>query len=295
MCQTVAPPRHPVDAEGKVSQAVYGAVNDIERTLRSETFRNELRSSNEDTAMRRIQTISPTAFRNFLKYVVICAFLFTLVLFITDFIVTRGRRNYRRAMTWRNHRSTYIWGAVLSLGTALPIAFLAWMLYKYARNKTEICDTCGAKMNKLSEEEDNKYLTPSQDFEEKLRTVDYDVWKCPECGTIEYFPYVERQLKYQECPECHTIAMNLAMDKVIEQPTTKRAGRGMRAYQCQYCHHVKREEYDIPRKDDTAALAAAAAIGAMAAGRRGGGGPFSGGGSGFGGGRSSGGGASGHW
>lgn len=283
----------PMMKQGKVNQAVYGVVNDIERTLRSKTFAKELRSENADTTMRRIRTISPSAFWRFVKYVVICVFLFTLILFFVDFFGTRGKRNYRRAMTWRNHRGTYIWGSILSLGTALPIAFLAWRFYKHARNKTEICDTCGAKMKKLSEEDDNAYLTPKEDFEEKLGTVDYDVWLCPDCGTVERFPYVERQLKYRECPECHAIAMNLAMDKILRPATTKHTGLGERAYQCQFCHHVKREEYVIPKEVDTTALAAAAAIGAMAAGRGGGGGMNRG--SGFGGGRSGGGGASGSW
>ncbi|MDE5843168.1 MAG: TPM domain-containing protein [Muribaculaceae bacterium] len=286
----------PLMKEGNINQAVYGTVNDIERTMRSQTFGNELRSANEDTTMRRIRTISPSAFRRFMKYMVICAFLFTLLLFITDLFTTRGKRNYRRAMTWRNHLSTYVWGGVLSLGTALPITLLAWLLYKRARNIPEICDTCGATMEKLSEEEDNKYLSASQDFEEKLGTVDYDVWKCPDCGTIEYFPYVERQLKYQECPKCHTVAMNLGMDKVIEEPTTKHPGRGMKIYTCQFCGNFHREEYDIPRKEDpSAAIAVAAALGAMAAGGRGAG-PIGGGDShSFGGGRSSGGGASSRW
>lgn len=282
----------PLMKEGKVNQAVFGAVNDIERALRNKDFADELRSNNEDTTMRRIETISPRAVLNFAKYVVLCVFLFTLALFIIDFAGTRGKRNYRRAMTWRNHRGSYIWGTVLSLGTALPIAFLAWLLYKRARNKTEICDTCGSKMEKLSEDQDNDYLTPSQDFEEKLHTVDYDVWKCPQCGTIESFPYVEKQLKYKECPKCHTIAMNLAMAKVVVPATTKHAGRGEKVYQCQFCRHTERKDYEIPKKEDLSALGAAAAIGAMSSGGRGGGGGF---GSGFGGGHSSGGGATGHW
>lgn len=287
---------NPLLKAGRISQGVYGTVSDIERAIRSESFGDELRSKNKDTTMRRIQTISPSAIKNFVKYIAICAFVFTLLLFITDLVATHGRSNYRRAMTWRNHRGIYIWGSIFSLGAALPFAFLAMLFYKHARNKTEICDTCGAKMEKLSEEEDNKYLTPSQDFEEKLKTVDYDVWKCPDCGTVECFPYVERQLKYQECPHCHTIAMNLQMDKVVEPATTAHPGRGVRCYVCQYCGRDKRDEYEIPKKPDASAIAAAAAIGAMAAGSRPSGGSSGGfGGSSFGGGRSGGGGASTRW
>lgn len=276
-----------------MSQGISNAVGAICGALSDEAVAKEL-GTPEEGLRERIEMLDSNVLMSFVVIVAICFFIFALILWIVDFFNSRGRDNYRRAMVWRSHLATYWWCAALSLGTALPIALIALFLYRHARNVKEICDTCGAKMNKLSEEDDNTYLTPSQDFEEKLGTVDYDVWLCPECGTVERFPYVEKQLKYSECPNCHAIAMNLVMDKVITPPTTKSAGLGERLYQCQYCGHQKREQYRIPRKNDgggTGALLAGAALGAMAS--RGGGGGFSGGG--FGGGHSSGGGASIGW
>ena len=147
-------------------------------------------------------------------------------------------------------------------------------------------------MKRLSEEEDNELLSPSQDFEEKIKTVDYDVWECPKCGTIERFPFKENQSKYTECPKCHTVAMRLVSDVVRVQPTTTREGMGEKIYKCEFCHHRESKPYKIPRKSDGtgAALAAGAVLGSM--GRGGGGGSFGGG---FGGGMTGGGGASGHW
>lgn len=288
----------PLAEEGNISQGIYRTVVAVSRALRKPAAAAELRSRHADSMMSRFKVLDRAVFFTFFKIVVACVFCFTLILFLVDFISTRNRRNYRRAMTWKAHLGTYLWGAILSLGTAAPIALLAWLLYRHARDVTEICDTCGAKMKKLSEKDDNAYLTPSQDFEEKIGSVDYDVWLCPECGTVERFPYVEKQLKYHECPECHTIAMNLAMDKVIEPPTTKKEGIGERAYQCQFCGHIKREHYRIPRKTDDSALIAGAvlgaAIGSMGRGGNSGGSGFGGGG-GFGGGSSSGGGANGSW
>lgn len=287
----------PAMKEGNVNQAVTSAVDKIYQVLTNPEVAEVLRSENTGT-VRRVQAIGRDALWNFLGLVVLCVFLFTLAMFIFDLVRVAKRDNYRRAMTWRSHLSTYWWGAGLSLGLALPIALLALWMYRHARDKKEICDTCGAKMNKLSEDEDNAYLSPSQDFEEKLGTVDYDVWLCPECGTVERFPYVEKQLKYRECPDCHTIAMNLVMDKVVEKPTVHKAGHGERLYQCQFCRHRHREGYAIPKKEDPN-VAAAAILGAPigSAGRRGGGGGGFGGfgGGGFGGGHSSGGGASGGW
>lgn len=279
-----------------IGQALSLATGTICNVLTDPEAAAELRSQVGDSPMNAIKTIDKDVILEFVGLVVLLVFLFTLVLFIIDFRAAHKRDNYRRAMIWRNHLSTYWWSLLISLGTTLPIALLAYILYRHARDVPEICTTCGAKMKKLSESEDNSMLSSSQDFEERLGTVDYDVWVCPECGTVERFPYIEKQLKYKECPECHTIAMNLVCDKVIEPPTTRTAGEGERLYQCQYCRHIHKENYQIPRKtDDSAtALAAGAVIGSMLGGRGGGGG-FGGGGGSFGGGHSSGGGATGGW
>ena len=199
-------------------------------------------------------------------------------------------------MIWYGHRTAYWIIAVCSLGLGLVPALLAEWQYRNARNKPMKCPSCGAKMRKLSEEEDNELLNPSQDFEEKIKTVDYDVWVCPECGVVERYPFRAKQLKYTECPKCHTIAMCLVRDHTIVPATTRQTGVGERIYECQFCHYRENKRYTIPKKDDgsAAALAAGAILGS---GRRGGGGGFGGGGfgGGFGGGSTGGGGASGGW
>ncbi len=283
--------------DGNVNQAVSSGVNMIYEVLTQPAVAAELRHGHTDTAADRIRAIDGHTIWNFLWVTAICVVAFTLVMFFIDLFVSRKRDNYRRAMIWRAHLSTYWWGTLLSCGLALPLALIARHLYRHSRELPEICDSCGAGMRKLPEDADNAYLSASQDLEEKLGTVDYDVWLCPECGTVERFPYVEHQLKYRKCPDCGTVAMGLVMDKVVQPATTQRVGHGERIYQCQFCHATRREGYVIPKKVDPAAAAmAAAAIGA-AIGRGGngggnGGGPTPGG---FGGGHSSGGGATGSW
>lgn len=276
-----------------LSQAVNSAVESVYAALTDPAVAEELRSEQGTTAMGTIRSLNSHVIWQFVDVIVALVFLFIMGLFFVDLYSTRKRDNYRRAMIWRNHLSTYWWSAIFSLGTTLIWAVLAWILYHRARDVPEICTTCGAKMKKLSEEEDNGCLSDSQDFEEKLGTVDYDVWLCPECGTIERFPYVEKQLKYRECPHCHTIAMNLVCDKVVQEPTTQREGLGVKTYQCQYCRKGHDEPYRIPKKTDpTAAIAAGAVLGGM---MRGGGGDGGNIGGGFGGGTTFGGGAGGGW
>lgn len=272
-------------------RAVTDATAMISAALSDPAVAEELRSSR--SARDSIESpVSSDMIFGFLCAIAFTVFLLTLIMFIIDLFAVRKRDNYRRAMIWHTHMRTYWWGSLFSLGLALPIAFIAWRLYRHSRDVPEICDSCGAKMRKLSEEEDNAYLSGSQDLEERLGTVDYDVWLCPECGSVERFPFVEHQLKYRKCPECGTIAMTLEMDKIVVPPTTTRAGHGERVYQCQFCRHTHREGYVIPKKPDPAAAAVAAGIAAGSSRGGSGGGGFGGG---FGGGMSSGGGASGHW
>lgn len=173
---------------------------------------------------------------------------------------------------------------VLSLGIALPGVLLMVWLSRHYRNKPRRCDVCGTRMDKLPEDEDNKYLTPAQDLEENLKSVDYDVWLCPKCGTTDIFPF-DQQSPYQHCPRCHTKAYSQIYDRVETHPSSIRAGRGVRVYACKNCNYRHEAPYIIPK----------VIVGVIpgGGGRGGGGGGFSGGS--WGGGSFGGGGATGRW
>ncbi len=285
----------PAIKDGNVGVAIYSAVKTIYGMLTNPDVAREVQSAQGESAIDNVVDIDKDVLLRFLGLMVLCVFAAVLMMLLIDVRASHGRDNYRRAMIWRSHLPIYWWSVLLSLGSTLPLALIAYALYRYAREVTEICPTCKGKMKKMNEEEDNNYLSSSEDFEERLGTVDYDVWVCPDCGTVERFPYHEKQLKYRECPSCGTVAMNLVCNKVLEPATTRKEGIGERVYQCQYCRNIHREPYRIPRKsDDSAALAAGVVLGSMLGGRGGGGGGGFSGGS-FGGGSSSGGGASGGW
>ena len=81
-------------------------------------------------------------------------------------------------------------------------------------------------MRKLNEEEDNRYLTPQENTEEKLQSVDYDVWLCDQCGNTEVYPYENRYTKYSSCPQCHAKAYSLDRDRILIAPTPFSTGTG---------------------------------------------------------------------
>ena len=273
-----------------LARAVDESTASVEAALTDPAVAEELRSSQPDNYSGAVHTLSADVIWKFVCWVAFFMFAAALCLFIADVAGSRKRDNYKRAVLWRSHLVTYGVLGVLSMGAALPFLLIAWWIYRSSRNRRRRCPTCGARMNKLSEEADNELLSDSQDFEEKLNTVDYDVWECPKCGTVERFPFKVKQTKYTECPRCHTVAMCLDHEVITKQPTVRSEGQGVKVYECQFCHYRDDRPFKIPKKEDPTAIAAGAVLGALSS--RGGGGGFGGG---FGGGMSGGGGASGGW
>lgn len=173
------------------------------------------------------------------------------------------------------------------LGIPLVAYLLIILTMKRLRSKPHICGNCGGKMRKLDETADNAYLTPAQDMEEHLNSVDYDVWVCPQCNATDIYPYVNKSKNYTICERCGARTCTLESDRTLLSPTSSREGRGVRTYRCLNCHNRKEKYYNIAK------LASAAPIIIGGIGGRGGGGGFSGGS--FGGGFTGGGGASGGW
>lgn len=280
--------------KGDIGAGLFACVQALSVKLSTPEAIEEIKSGNARNRTGRDldddDSLDAGTLWNFIFWEALAVFVVTLGFFCYDLWSCRRRDNYEKAMMWRSHLSMYWLAALFSVGMALPFALLALFLYRSGRNKRRRCATCGARMNKLSETDDNAYLSLSQDFEENLGTVDYDVWLCPKCGTVERFPFLEKQQKYSECPRCHTRAYALKCDRIIVPATTRAAGHGVRTYECLFCHHHDDKPYKIPRKDDgaAAAVAAGAILGSMG---RGGGGGFGGGG--FGGGSTGGGGAGG--
>ena len=154
------------------------------------------------------------------------------------------------------------------------------------------CSECNGLMHFVPESEEDKYLTVSQQFEEKLHAVDYDVFECDTCGNQTVYPY-EQLNNYQICPACGTRAYHLVSKKTTANPTFISNGNLRETYQCLYCKHQDEVNKIIPHLTATPIFVGNAGGGSFSSGSGGFGG-FSGGGS-FGGGSFGGGGATSGW
>ena len=279
----------PYMKNGDIDGAITTVAQDLSTILSDPTVSEELKSGKRESWAEIPESdLTYEDILGIIGSIAFFIFLFAFGKYFYDSSKFKKQDRYRQALGWHNERALYILFAVLSLGLGLIPFLLAERKYRKSRNKPMQCSTCKGVMHKLNEEEDNKFLSASQDLEERLNTVDYDVWVCDRCGSIERYPYRTRQMKYEECPRCHTVAMCLVRDHTVVPSTTRHAGYGEKIYECKYCHHQTKRRYEIPRKaDGTAAALGAGAI--LGSGRSGG---FGGG---FGGGSTGGGGATGRW
>ncbi|OGT81015.1 MAG: hypothetical protein A3H91_18170 [Gammaproteobacteria bacterium RIFCSPLOWO2_02_FULL_61_13] len=131
-------------------------------------------------------------------------------------------------------------------------------------------------MQLLDEVADDQHLNAGERIEEKLESVDYDVWQCPACKATEKVPYNAWFSSYKRCPKCLLRTLK-ETTKELQSASYSRSGSKRISGDCRSCGHHTERTLTIPRKQSSSS---------GSSGRSG---------SSFGGGRSSGGGASGRW
>lgn len=203
------------------------------------------------------------------------------------YFASRGKDDLSRYRSLANVKFVVLFFTFLGLGFPLPAYLLCVWLMKRLRNHPRCCPNCSHKMVKLDEEADNQYLTPAQDREEQLASVDYDVWLCNNCGEKDVIPYINKNLSYSVCSHCGARACTLVATRTLKSPTTLSEGLGEKVYACKNCGKTTRVPYEIAK------LATPVIIGGGGGSGFGGGGGISGGS--FGGGTFGGGGATGSW
>jgi uncharacterized protein len=167
-------------------------------------------------------------------------------------------------------------GAVLAgIGGAIAAAigsitgFRRWRRYRRRR-----CPRCQTLMTRLEETEDDALLAEGRQAEERVGSVDYDVWTCGNCSHHFTLRYPKWMTGYAKCPQCGNRTKSSA-ETVIQAATTSSSGSARVVEQCAFCSFHHEFTKTLPRIQQSSSS-----------------GGSSGGGSSFGGGRSGGGGAS---
>ena len=182
-------------------------------------------------------------------------------------------------------------------GAALAsIAAWGFNFTKYRRFGPHGCSKCGTQLELLSEQDDDPKLAAVQQLEEKIGSVDYDVWICPACLNQDTEEYINRFSGFKECKKCHGRTFKEDPQRVIKPATVIQCGVVKVDGRCVACNYKYVRTIVLPMI--RVGAASGGSSGGSSFGGGGGGGSFGGGGGGgggFGGGSSSGGGASRGW
>lgn len=270
---------------GDYDSGMLKAVAHIHALLTSPEAMEELRSKYAND--RQTTIAGGELFSLYTDFAGIVAILMLLVVFFKAY-ASRKKDPYERYFQLKQLLLPTIIVAFVTLGMGIPTLLVLWFALWRCRNKKRVCPNCRSKMHKLPENEDNQYLTPSQDLEEQLNSVDYDVWLCDKCGEVDVYPFINKNTPYQECRVCHAKTSMLVGDRLILKSTANHEGKGVKIFKCRNCGAQTELTYIVPKEDVPVIVPF---IGGFGSGRGGGG---FGGGS-FGGGMTGGGGASGGW
>jgi uncharacterized protein len=118
-------------------------------------------------------------------------------------------------------------------------------LNQYLRYRKRQCPHCKSPMTRLDEASDDLYLDSGQRAEEMLNSVDYDVWKCPNCNYHQILRY-SKWSSFKQCPLCSykTLSTN---SQTIVSPTYESSGYERVTETCRNCSFHRESTVVLPQ------------------------------------------------
>jgi len=165
---------------------------------------------------------------------------------------------------------------LMGLGGATTAGLASWLgLRRWRRYRRRRCPQCRTWMRRLGESEDDASLEEGQRAEERVGSVDYDVWECPACAYRFTLRYPKWVTGYDKCPQClnHTKS---STETVVERATVHGEGSARVVEQCAFCtYHVEYTKV-LPRVERSTSSGSSGmsggSSGSFGGGRSGGGG-----------------------
>src|SRR5688572_11293646 len=182
--------------------------------------------------------------------------------------------------SYENGSSGAVIAAVIGLLGAIPIGLGSLVgLWKWRRHRRRRCPACHTRMTRLGEADEDALLQEGQQAEERIGSVDYDVWKCGSCGHHFTLRYPKWVTSYAKCPQCHHRTQS-STEQVIAAATTMSSGSARVVETCAFCTFRREYTKELPRIESSGSSASGSSSGGSSSG---GSGSFGGGGSGGGG------------
>lgn len=137
----------------------------------------------------------------------------------------------------------------LALLVGLPLAGIT--AFFLASRRPRRCRICAASMVKLRETEEDVHLSPGQQREEEIRSIQWDVWLCSSCRAIEHRPRSRLLSRYNRCPRCGYRTLSQTTVET-EKATVERDGAVEVRTTCAHCDLRAVHKRVIPRLPDPA-------------------------------------------
>lgn len=161
-------------------------------------------------------------------------------------------------------------GGVVGGALAVLLAVLGY------RRRPRRCPNGHGRMTLLGEKEDDSEISNEERLEERLGSMDYDVWVCSQCAERTIVPRRRWFSSYRKCPECKRRTLQVTR-RQTSAPTYSSTGTAIETQRCRNCAHTSTRTIILPQLSTSDSDSSS--------------GGSSGGGSSFGGGSSGGGGA----
>ena len=160
--------------------------------------------------------------------------------------------HYGAALAFGGASTAFEYGKTETFWSGIPVllvasGLIAWLRgrkLKALRDEPRVCE-CGKTMRRLSEEEDDSYLQRGNVVEEKIRSMDYDVWVC-ECGKHRIEAY-SGDSPADKCEKCGFKTYQVASTTTIRAATTTSEGLREIVYLCANCKHTETVRETIPK------------------------------------------------
>jgi uncharacterized protein len=136
-----------------------------------------------------------------------------------------------------------IMAALAGLGVAGGAS--PWLIRSRRRRKVRSCPNGHGPMQRLPDDMDDDFLSGGEATEERLGSIDYDVWRCESCGHHEAIPWPAFFTKYSKCGSCgrRTLSEEKAELKAATHTST---GLLQVTRKCEHCGKVSRSTREIP-------------------------------------------------
>lgn len=129
----------------------------------------------------------------------------------------------------------------------IPVVIGAITVFRrWRRRRRRYCPQCRTQMRCLSDSDDDALLEKGQVAEERIGSVDYDVWTCPACSHRFTLRYAKWLSKFDKCPQCANRTKS-STESVITAATTTSSGSARVLEKCAFCSFTNEFTKVLPR------------------------------------------------